>query len=155
MHKPGLHCWSNTHQTHLLSHKRAHEQCPFSEVKKLNTSVFCIVSVFHYWSHSHIDSRWNTHPEQTVHTWPPSCSVQTQPQIPVLPSLSESYTLPMLQLQPQVPKWMKYIWIKLFNHVIHLGMLIRRGGHSISKNRSCISLSLTDAKFCWRITKRF
>lgn len=53
-----------------------------------------------------------THQGQTAHTWPPSYCVQTQPQIPVVPSLSESYNPPALQQPPQGPEGLKESWIQ-------------------------------------------
>lgn len=50
---------------------------------------------------------FRTHQGQTVHTWPPSYSGQIPLQIPVLPSLSESYSLPALPQLPRGPEGLK------------------------------------------------
>lgn len=66
-----------------------------------------------FWSHCQlfVIERF-THQGQTAHTWLPSYYVQTQPRIPVAPSLWESYNPPVLQQLPQGPEGLKESWIQ-------------------------------------------
>lgn len=68
-----------------------------------NTYMRSLAPSLLFWLLHEVVVTLSTHRGQTAHTWPPSCSVQIQLQIPVLPSLSESYNLPALLQLPRGP----------------------------------------------------